>query len=128
MTTNQENKTIFYYLLDVITQRKEIIPSETLPEENKKDINYCVWMLKLDFSEDSQIQASLRSSLQKQSELMSNAGKIKIMEHAPLKKEEKKLSIGALIGIIAGGISLLTATLVIIFQKLKKEAAGKQTV
>ena len=128
MTTNQENKTIFCYLLDVITQRKEIIPSETLPEEIKKDINFSVWMQNLDFSEDSQIQASLRSSLQKQSELMSNAGKIRITERAPLKKEEKKLSIGALIGIIAGGTSLLTATLVIVFQKLKKEAAGKQTV
>jgi len=126
--TNQENKTIFSYLLDVITRRKETIPNESLPEEIKEDIQFAVWMQNLDFSTDSQIKASLRSNLQKQAELMSSAGRIKSVTEKNLQQEKPKpISLGALIGLIAGGVSILAATILLIFQKTKKEVSDKQT-
>ncbi|MCD4753259.1 MAG: hypothetical protein K8R40_09330 [Anaerolineaceae bacterium] len=125
--TNHDNKTIFYYLLDVITQRKQGIPNETLPDDIKENINFAVWMQNLDFSEDSCIKASLRTHLQKQTELLSNAGKIKLSEGKHPQKKGTRLSVGALISILAGGISIIIAAILIIFQKPKKEVSDKQT-
>ena len=126
--TNHNNKTIFYYLLDVITQRKQGIPNETLPDDIKENINFAVWMQNLDFSEDSNIKTSLRNHLQKQTELLSNAGKIKLSEgNKHLQKKATRLSVGAIISILAGGISIIIAAILILFQKPKKEMSDKQT-
>ena len=124
----QEINAVFRYLIDSITQNRGNIPHKTLPTEIKEDIQFAVWMENLDFSEDSQIKASLRNTLQKHAELMSNASRLHEEENHTQLEEKKPLSLPVLISIIAGGVSILTATLIVIFQKSKKKISDEQTI
>lgn len=123
----QESKVVFRYLLDSITKNQGSIPHDTIPEEIKEEVEFAVWMQNLDFSEDSQIKSSLRNALQKHAELVSNASKIRMAKNPTLLEEAKPLSIPLLVSIVAGSLSILTATLVLIFSKNKKKIAEEQS-
>lgn len=124
----QELNAIFRYLLDNITHNNKAIPDRTLPDEIKEDIHFAVWMQNQDFSEDSVVKTSLRNSLQKQGELMSNASKIRLQDHSTKIEEKQRISLPVLISILAGSLSILTATIFVVFQKNKKKISDKQTI
>ncbi len=124
----QEINTVFRYLLDNITHNNKAIPDRTLPDEIKEDIHFAVWMRNQDFSGDSAVKTSLRNTLQKQGELMSNASKIRLQTNPTRVEEKPRISIPVLISIVAGSLSILTATLFVVFQKNKKKISEKQTI
>ena len=128
MMNTQEKNAVFRFLLDSITQRQGNIPHDTLPQEIKEEVEFAIWMQHLDYSEDCRIKSSLRNALQKHSELVSNASKIRTIQNPTVLEEKTPLSIPVLISIIAGGLSILTATLLLIFSRNKKKLADEQTI
>lgn len=124
----QESNAVFRYLMDSITQNQGSVPHDTLPEEIKEEVEFAVWMQSLDYSEDSKVKSSLRSELQKHAQLVSNASKIRTVENPTLLEEKPALSLPVLISIIAGGLSIVAATLVVIFSKNKKKLTDNQTI
>ena len=124
----QDSNAVFRYLLDSITQNQGSVPHDLLPQEISEEVEFAVWMQSLDYSEDSQIQSSLRSALQKHSELVSNAAKIKMVDNPTRLEEKPALSLPVLISIIAGGISILAATLIVIFSKNKRKFTDEQSI
>ncbi len=123
----QETNAVFRYLLDSITQNQGSIPHDTLPEEIKEDIEFALWMHNVDYSDDSQVKNSLRNALQKNAELVSSASRIRTVEHPVVLEESSPLSLPVWISIIAGGLSIVTATLLVIFSKNKKKLADEPT-
>jgi hypothetical protein len=124
----QETNAVFRYLLDSISQNQGSIPHDTLPEEIKEDIEFALWMQNVDYSEDSQVKNSLRNALQKNAELVSSASKIRTLQHPVVLEENPPLSLPVWISIIAGSLSIVTATLIVIFSKNKKKLADEQTI
>ncbi|NSW53249.1 MAG: hypothetical protein HPY85_12150 [Anaerolineae bacterium] len=123
--TTRESQTIFAYLLDKITRRSLADVDDSLPQELQDDLQFAMWMNDIDFSQDSTIQASLRNKLEKQAELLQNASRLKHPQQA--KQTPRKISLAALIGIIVGGLSMLTAALLVIFRKRKGQNGAKLT-
>lgn len=125
--TTRESQTIFAYLLDKITRRGLSDVDDSLPQTLQDDLQFAMWMNDIDFSQDSAIQNSLRRKLEKQSELLQNASRIKHTDQTHSPAQPRKLSMAALIGIIVGGISMLVAALLVIFRKRKDQVGSKQT-
>jgi hypothetical protein len=123
--TTRESQTIFAYLLDKITRRSLADVDDSLPQELQDDLQFAMWMNDIDFSQESTIQASLRNKLEKQAELLQNASRLKHPQQA--KPTPRKISLAALIGIIVGGLSMLTAALLVIFRKRKGQDGAKLT-
>ena len=119
----QESKVVFRYLLDSITKNQGSIPHDTVPEEIKEEVEFAQWMQNLDYSDDSQINNSLRNALTKHAELVSNASRIRTQTNPTLLEESKPLSLPVWLSIIAGSLSIITATLVVIFTKNRKKLA-----
>lgn len=124
----QETNAIFRYLLDTITQNQGMIPQRALPVELKADVEFAIWMNNLDYSQDSLIQTSLRNALQKNAELVSNASRIRTVENPTRLEVKKPLPLPIWISIIAGSVSILTATLLVVFSKTKKKISDEQTI
>jgi LPXTG-motif cell wall-anchored protein len=125
--TTREYKTIFHYLLDKITRRSLATVDDTLPQDIQEDLAFSLWLHDVDFSEESQIQNSLRRKIEKQAELLQSASRMKHLERnpAPIKRG---LSLPALIGILVGGASMLIAALLVIFRKRKNEVSSKTSL
>ena len=125
--TTRESQTIFAYLLDKITRRSLADVDDSLPQALQDDLQFAMWMNDIDFSMDSSIQNSLRNRLEKQSELLQNASRMKQTVHTPSPTQPRKLSLAALLGIILGSVSMLAAALLVIFRKRKDQVSSKQT-
>ncbi|MBN2046434.1 MAG: hypothetical protein JW750_01225 [Anaerolineaceae bacterium] len=124
--STREARTIYRYLLDAISRRKDVLIDEQLPEDIREDLHFAMWLQAVDFSEESGVKTSLRARLQKQAELVTNAEKRKhIVE---VEKRPYQISLPAVIGLVIGGISMVVAAIVVILHVRRPNATDKSAV
>jgi hypothetical protein len=117
--TARQIDTIFQYLMDALIRHKEILIDDTLPIDVQEDLRFAQWMQSLDFSPESQVKHALRRLLEKQVSLVTSAQQRRLAEEEPASKRPR-ISLPALIGLIIGGISMVTAALLLIFLRPKE--------
>ena len=118
--TDRKTETVFQYLLDALIRHKEIVIDETLPIEIQEDLRFAQWMQSFDYSPESQVQNALRRLLEKQVGLVTSAQQRRLAEETPAAKRPP-ISLPAFVGLIIGGISMLTAALLLIFRRPKEK-------
>jgi hypothetical protein len=117
--TARQIDTVFQYLLDALIRHKEILIDDTLPIDVQEDLRFAQWMQSLDFSLESQLQNALRRLLEKQVGLVTSAQQRRLAEETPAPRRQR-ISLPALVGLIIGAISMITAALILIFRRPKE--------
>lgn len=117
--TNRQADTIFQYLLDGLIRHKEILIDDRLPIEVQEELRFAQWMQSLDFSPESQVQHALRRLLEKQVNLVASAEQRRLAEDVSAARHPR-ISLPALVGIIIGGISMITAALFLLLRRPKE--------
>lgn len=120
--TARQIDTVFQYLLDALIRHKEIIIDDTLPIDIQEDLRFAQWMQSLDFSPESQVKHALRRLLEKQVDLVASAQQRRLAEEAPV-SQRQRISLPALLGLIIGALSMITAALILIFRRPKENVS-----
>jgi len=120
--TDRKTDTVFQYLLDALVRHKEIIIDDTLPIDVQEDLRFAQWMQTLDFSPESQVNHALRRLLEKQVDLVASAQQRRLAEEAPVSRRPR-ISLPALVGLIIGGISMVTAALFLLLRRPKENVS-----